>query len=290
MDPQINSKDQAVRTIETIGGQGLVPTIAPIDKLEAVVKQVELLKKKLALDEEVLYYGEDGKPCPKDKAVALYVPRKPLRTYMMAFNLSNEIIGEEKFEGEDSEGKYYIWRYRVKIIMANGRFVTQIGACSSRDPFFSKKYGKRVDPDEANIMHKALTAALNRGISDILGGTIPTDEDVKMRHAEYLLKRSAGVTEGSGGQKQGTKRGRPAKKEEQPPEKAEPATKTDEDVLLNLMNDPVFSDTEREKACKWIDQKQNQKEVREKIEGTKQEIEERKKVLQEEKKQSGLFD
>lgn len=287
---EIKDKNQAVRTIEMIGGEGLVPTIAPIDKLELVVKQVELLKKKLALDEEVLYYGKDGKPCPKDQAVAMYVPRKPLRTYMMAFNLSNEIIGEEKFEGEDSEGKYYIWRYRVKVIMSNGRFVTQIGACSSRDPFFSKRYGNRIDPNEADIMHKAFTSALNRAISDILGGTIPTDEDIRMRHAEYLLKKSAGVTGTQPGRKKPPKQEQPDKKKEPPEEKTEPATKTDEDVLLNLMNDPVFSDTEREKSCKWIDQGQTQKEVQEKIEGIKQEIEQRKKVLAEEKKQSGLFD
>ena len=246
---------QAIRTIEEIGGQGLVPTIAPIDMLEKVVKQVELLKKKLALDEEVIYYGEDGKPCPREQAVAMYVPRKPLRTYMMAFNLSNEIIGEDRFEAEDAEGKYYVWRYKVRVSMANGRFVEQIGACSSRDPFFSKKYGQRVEPDEANIMEKAMTSALNRGISDILGGTIPTEEDIRLRHAEYLLKKKAGMEKKT---KSTSPKKAKSSAEKAEPKPAAPATKEREDVLINLMLDPVFTDEERTKVCEWIDKGQTE--------------------------------
>ncbi len=280
---QIKNKEQALSIIESTGKADLMATFVPVKEIQAVIQQIETLKKSLSLDDEVIYYGEDGAACPKGKAVAMYVPRKPLRTYMLAFNLSSEILAEEKLEGIDAEGPYYVWRYKVRVTMANGRFIDKIGACSSRDPFFSKKYGKRVDPDESDIIHKAMTAALNRGISDILGGAIPTEEDVRMRHLAYMLKKKAGAT-GQAGQEEREKKIPPGS---QKTESATPMAKAESvEKLTGLMKNPVFTEQERGTISEWLPKPHTEAIIQEAISKTEKEIKARQKTLAQEQEQA----
>jgi hypothetical protein len=135
-------------------------------------------------DNDFLFIGKDGKPTKKEMAASEYISKSGWRKIALIFNLSVEITGKERFEGEDKDGKFYGWIYRVRAIAPNGRFQDAEGVCTSRNAFFCKRWKDKdkgeyewVDTDEKNIMHTAQTCAFNRAISDLVGsGELSAEE------------------------------------------------------------------------------------------------------------------
>jgi len=94
-----------------------------------------------------------------------FIKRSGWRKMALAFNLSDEIIKEEKeIIGEDFE-----WRIWVKVTAPNMRTVTGVGACSSRERDFAHL--------EHDVYATAHTRAKNRALSDMIGsGEISWEE------------------------------------------------------------------------------------------------------------------
>ena len=95
----------------------------------------------------------------------------------MAFNLSYSVSEPTLEEYEDNFGKWFMYKCTAIITHANGRRCMAIGACSSRNPFFSKKNGKDVPVQPEDIAMMSQTVALNRAISDMVGsGELSAEE------------------------------------------------------------------------------------------------------------------
>ncbi|MEM2002163.1 MAG: hypothetical protein QXT77_05930 [Candidatus Methanomethylicaceae archaeon] len=94
-----------------------------------------------------------------------YILKSGWRKLAFAFNLSDEIIREEK-ESKDGETIYRIW---VRVTAPNGRSVVAVGCASSVERKFTHEAH-----DPYALAH---TRAKNRAISDILGlGEVSAEE------------------------------------------------------------------------------------------------------------------
>jgi len=113
------------------------------------------------------------------KGGTVFIKKSGWRKVALAFNLDWEILSCELINSEDKNGKFFLYEVQVKVTAPNGRSVINIGSCSSRNPFFSKKKGveKIVEPE--NIVMMAQTVALNRAISDIVGSGEVSAEEIQ---------------------------------------------------------------------------------------------------------------
>lgn len=117
---------------------------------------------------DIMYIAEDGSATTNPgEAVNQHITRSGLRKIALASDLDMETIDREKIESRDGKGEYYVWRFTVRVRHPGGRIMVRDGACTSRDPFYTK--GGEQPADEANIMLKAETVAYNRAILDLVG-------------------------------------------------------------------------------------------------------------------------
>jgi hypothetical protein len=126
------------------------PIVVPAVSAEVMRKQMGLFQslKASLLDKSRDVATIQGKP---------YVKRSGWRKLALAFNISDEILKEQKEEkGDDFE-----WRIWVKAWAPNGRSVVAVGACSSGERNFSHI--------EHDVYATAHTRAKNRALSDLIG-------------------------------------------------------------------------------------------------------------------------
>ena len=106
-----------------------------------------------------------------------YIKKSGWRKLAFAFNLSDEIVREEKQEDSD----VVVWRIWTKVSAPNGRSVVAVGSCASDERKFS-----HVDHDVYAMAH---TRSKNRAISDILGlGDVSAEELGQPEHDEPAPK------------------------------------------------------------------------------------------------------
>jgi len=171
-----DNKDTATNT----QGGFLAPATTIQNALETF-NMFENAKTKLLNQNDVLWIGRDGRPSTPGKGGKPHIKRSGWRKMARFFGLNCTIINREKIKSRDSEGEFYLWMYTVRATHPNGCHYDGEGIATSRDPFFSKKGGVRIEPNEANIMMKAQTIAFNRAISDLLGsGEVSADEMVEV--------------------------------------------------------------------------------------------------------------
>jgi hypothetical protein len=155
---------------------GFLKPAATIEDALAAFEMFERAKTTLLKDSDVLWIGANGRPSPKGTGHP-HIKRSGWRKLARFFGINCSILNKEKIISQDSEGQYYIWKYQVRAEHPTGGYFEADGICTSRDPFFSKKNGVRVTPEEADIMMKAQTVAFNRVVSDLLGsGEVSADE------------------------------------------------------------------------------------------------------------------
>jgi hypothetical protein len=132
----------------------VVPPLEP-DEIKKHFDKIQLLKRKL-IDPEADMIKIGNKP---------YILKSGWRKLSFAFNLSDEILREEKEERGD-EVIYRIW---TKVTAPNGRYVVAVGCASSKErKFFHEAH----DPYAL-----AATRSKNRAISDIIGlGEVSAEE------------------------------------------------------------------------------------------------------------------
>ncbi|MHC1587318.1 MAG: hypothetical protein ACXQTX_02400 [Candidatus Syntropharchaeia archaeon] len=176
--------EEKEKTERWAGTQEIVPAqqdfLAPVTTIEKAVQTFGLYeeaKKRILTDNDVIWIGKDGRPTEKGQGHP-HIKRSGWRKLARFFGLSCQILERRKEWAEDSEGRYYIWTYKVRASHPCGAYQDAEGVCTSRDPFFSKKHGRRIEPEEENIMMKAQTVAFNRAISDLLGSGEVSAEEV----------------------------------------------------------------------------------------------------------------
>lgn len=137
--------------------QAIVP-VQPIVELAAsiddIAKQVELFQQ---LKTKLL--GANDYQAIQNKK---YIKKSGWRKIALGFNLSDEIIKEERKEYEEDGKKHFVWEVMAKAIAPNGRFSTATASCSSDERNFNKT--------EHDVRATAGTRAKNRAISDLVGG------------------------------------------------------------------------------------------------------------------------
>jgi len=80
-------------------------------------------------------------------------------------------ITRRKMTDEDDEGRYYIWITEGTFEIA-GRTIEAVGTCSSRDSFFGKRHGERLQEsqiDQTNLIKTSYSNAVVNGVTRLLG-------------------------------------------------------------------------------------------------------------------------
>jgi hypothetical protein len=98
-----------------------------------------------------------------------YIKRSGWRKIALAFNISTEIVEVSR---EEKDGKYIV-RVKARAIAPNGRVSEEIGVCDS-----SEFESGRLKASIHNIETKAATRALNRAISNLVGGGEVSAEEI----------------------------------------------------------------------------------------------------------------
>ena len=143
---------------------GLVAPVCSVQESVRIFKEFERAKKEILSGKDVLWIGSDGRPAIEGEG-SPHIKRSGWRKLARFFGLSWDIEKTEKLTMEQGG---YMYKVRVKVWHPAGASVVSEGVSTSQDAFFTK--GGRQDAKEENIIMKAQTVAINRGIDDILGG------------------------------------------------------------------------------------------------------------------------
>jgi hypothetical protein len=145
-------------------GKGLILPVAGMNELSQGLKFLTKVKSKILVEEDYIYLDENGNRVSRDKAVTKRLRRSGLRKLAYAYGLNYFIIGMKRYNGEKGDDEEFTWICRALIFEPKSkRYVESIGACSSKDPFFTRT------PSEADVILRAQTLAVSRGIADLLG-------------------------------------------------------------------------------------------------------------------------
>ena len=175
--------------MELAKSTGIVKVIDVEGTIQAY-KEFEMIKTRLLGKDDYLYFDKYGK-ASFDGTGTRYIKKSGWRKAKTAFGISIEYLDDGvRAEREDDEGKYYVWSYKVRASAPNGIFQDAVGVSTSRNPFFSIRYVNkkrtRINPAENNIMLTAQTIAINRAVSDLVGGGEVSAEEMSQASAGSL--------------------------------------------------------------------------------------------------------
>lgn len=156
-----------------------------------LVKQIKILAIKQTNKHD--WVDMQGKP---------YLQSSGAEKIARLFGISWRIIEHKREDKQDEKGAYYIYIYKGEFTMG-GKTIEVIGTCSQRDRFFGKDkntetgFKAAADVDITNVMKKANTNMINRGITTLLGIRNLTWEEVKQGGVDST--QTAKVTYAQGG-------------------------------------------------------------------------------------------
>lgn len=96
-----------------------------------------------------------------------FIRKSGFRKLSVVFNLSDEIVEQEKTTREDDS---FYWRIVTKVTAPNGRTSVGVGICDSKERNFA-----HVEHDVYSTAH---TRAKNRAISDMVAGGVVSAEEM----------------------------------------------------------------------------------------------------------------
>ena len=169
---------------------------------------ISALKKFLELKEEVLQENDTVMISSKK-----YIKRSGWRKIALAFNVSTEIISVERDYGSDLK----ICHVKARAIAPNGRVSEEIASCDSTEFQGNIKFSVH------NLETKAATRAINRAISNLVGGGEVSAEEIEQGENENKpVNGSSNGTNGSGNV-------------DFNPEKKEPASMKQKNFIKSMM-------------------------------------------------------
>lgn len=161
----------AMVPFEAQGGQIVRPVVSP-EEAVANWRAFQELKKKLldGSDYQVIYITERrGGGFVKTKKP--FVKKSGWRKLATVFNLSDEIVKEDRKEYNIGTANYYfVYEITAKALALNGRYAIGVGSCASNERQFAHL--------EHDVRSTAATRAKNRAISDLIGGGEVSAEEV----------------------------------------------------------------------------------------------------------------
>lgn len=172
-------KQPPTSTVMKQPSTAIVKPAVTADEVREAIKAYIEIRNACLFERDLLYIGADGKPRKYAKdAVATHVKKSGWRTVGVAYNLSWTVDDPVLESSEDRFGKFFVYKSRATVIAPNGRYVSALGACSSRNPFFSKAHGIDIQPNPEDIAMMSQTVAINRAISDMVGGGEVSAEEI----------------------------------------------------------------------------------------------------------------
>ena len=169
---------------------------------------VSALKKFLELKEEVLQENDTVMISGKK-----YIKRSGWRKIALAFNVSTEIISVERDYGSDLK----MCHIKARATAPNGRISEEIASCDSTEFQGNIKFSVH------NLETKAATRAINRAISNLVGGGEVSAEEIEQGENENKpINGSSNGTNGSGNV-------------DFNPEKKEPASTKQKNFIKSMM-------------------------------------------------------
>jgi len=173
MEGEIKPEAIQPATAPTIQPQsGLVEPVCSIEKAIEIFKKFEEAKRRVLTKNDIMWIGDDGAPTVEGEGTP-YIKRSGWRKLARFFGLSWSIENVEEIKTENG----YMYQAKVKIWHPGGASVEAVGVATSEDKFFTK--GGRREANKGNVLMKAVTVALNRGISDILGSGEVSGEETE---------------------------------------------------------------------------------------------------------------
>lgn len=158
-----------VKEMEVSTGGIVLPQVSPERALEAF-KEYEELKKKIVSKEDI--QPIEGKD---------FLKKSYWRKLATLFNLSTEVVDEK----HEKIGNTYIWNYTYKATAPNGRYAYGEGSCDVFEKaswngkmWVNSKGGKAYPNSLHNVRSTAATRAMNRAISNLVGGGEVSAEEV----------------------------------------------------------------------------------------------------------------
>ena len=142
-----------------------LPVLLPdVEGAARAVKLFQELKSRLLAPEDTVLIS--GRP---------HIKRSGWRKIALAFNVSTAIVSIEREKWEDR----VVIRVRVRATAPGGRFAEEVGVCETRELL-----AQHMDPTEHNIESKATTRAINRAVSDLVGGGEVSADEMAPQSAE----------------------------------------------------------------------------------------------------------
>jgi len=165
-------KTEAIKPVaEAVQRNSFVAPVCSVEDAVRVFKQFEDAKRKVLSSNDILWIGDDGAPTIEGQGTP-YIKRSGWRKLARFFGLSWDIKNVKKMKMENGG---YMYIATVKVWHPAGASIVAEGVATSEDKFFTK--GGRRAANEGNVLMKAITVAINRGISDILGcGEVSEEE------------------------------------------------------------------------------------------------------------------
>jgi hypothetical protein len=136
------------------------PLMPNVEKAVASMRLFQRLKSDLLDDEDVVMIGKKK-----------YIKRSGWRKIALSFGISTKIVSVEKETLEKGDIRISV---KAEAIAPNGRVCEEIASCSS-----SEVTKSNMDPTLHNIETKAATRAINRAISDLVGGGEVSAEEIQ---------------------------------------------------------------------------------------------------------------
>lgn len=140
-------------------GTQIVELAAAPEKILEHVRIFQELKERLLSKQDYQMIGEKK-----------YIKKSGWRQIALAFNLSDEILKEERKQYKVENKEYFVWELTVRATAPNGRYADGTASCASNEKKFSHV--------EHDVRATAHTRAKNRAISDLVGGGEISAEEI----------------------------------------------------------------------------------------------------------------
>ena len=109
-----------------------------------------------------------------------YTKRSGWRKIALAFNIRTEVLGIEREHVDDT----LIVRVRARATANNGRYSDEVSVCDSSE------FTGNLKATLHNVETKAVTRAINRAISDLVGGGEVSAEEIETSGSEKTVQQT----------------------------------------------------------------------------------------------------
>ena len=110
--------------------------------------------------------------------------------FALAFNLSDEMLKEERKQYKINNQEHFVWEATVRVTAPNGRFSEATASCASNERKFSHP--------EHDVRATAHTRAKNRAIADLIGGGEVSAEEMDAASLASSAPAASGVNDAGG--------------------------------------------------------------------------------------------